>query len=512
MILIRDRDLRILLALIVGAAFALHLGSAAAGHSFYRDIHLGTALEYAKGSVDLFSPVIVGFNANGMPTPQELPLWQALAGLVMKIGGGWFGWANLVSLLIFCSSLWPVFRLARRFLRDDRAAWWVVVFFASQPLIVVHAGLASTDILCLAFAVWFLDCATSALDSGAARSWIAAAVTGALCAVSKAPFFLAAGLALFLLLVVEHRRSSSRWAGLAGVGIFGAAAFGLWTRHADSCLAAAEFPYLDLRVSENPYMAEWYFGTLEKRLDPAIYLKSGWRFMSAIAGSFALVALPLLGLCMRGAKFAWVLLLAGVLTTMVFFNLVTIHRHYYLIFSPGMAIAAGLGAFRLEALWRARAGAAGLSRLAAAGTVPFAGMILFLSLGQGLIGMEVVGFYDGYGKRVAKLIAEHTREEDRLLVCGGSWGGNELILSRRQGLSLRDPGVLDDEAARRRLRELGYGKLVCLSESPLLHALQMTNPGGAGRGRVSWRTFRAESAKDWPEVFSSEDVLIVEIP
>src|SRR2546423_1400157 len=108
-----------LLAAIAVITFALitlfHLASAKAGYSHYRDLHLGTAIEYAKGKIDLLRPVIVGFNATGTPTPQELPIWQALAALMFRTFGAWFGWANLLSLVLFAAGLWPLQRLATRY-------------------------------------------------------------------------------------------------------------------------------------------------------------------------------------------------------------------------------------------------------------------------------------------------------------------------------------------------------------------------------------------------------------
>src|SRR5271169_6095222 len=85
--------------LLVAACFAaatclFHLASARAGHPLYRDQHLGTALRYAQTKIDLTRPIIVGFNANQAPTPQELPLWQAACALVFKSFGFWYGWAN----------------------------------------------------------------------------------------------------------------------------------------------------------------------------------------------------------------------------------------------------------------------------------------------------------------------------------------------------------------------------------------------------------------------------------
>ena len=46
-----------------------HLASARAGYSHYRNQHIGTALEYAAGKIDLLRPVIVGFTVTGTADP-----------------------------------------------------------------------------------------------------------------------------------------------------------------------------------------------------------------------------------------------------------------------------------------------------------------------------------------------------------------------------------------------------------------------------------------------------------
>src|SRR2546425_5202805 len=96
-----------------------HMGNALLGKSFIRAQHLGTALEYAHGPINLLRPVIVGFNATGTPTVLELPLWQAAAALALKAADStWYGWANLVSLILFATGLWPLFQLARPYIRQ----------------------------------------------------------------------------------------------------------------------------------------------------------------------------------------------------------------------------------------------------------------------------------------------------------------------------------------------------------------------------------------------------------
>lgn len=114
------RSRSILLAAVTCGFFLLiavfHLASARAGYSHYRDQHLGTALEYAAGKIDLLRPVIVGFTATATPIALEVPIWQAMARVVFKLLGPWFGWANLLSHAFFATGLWPLFALTRHYL------------------------------------------------------------------------------------------------------------------------------------------------------------------------------------------------------------------------------------------------------------------------------------------------------------------------------------------------------------------------------------------------------------
>jgi hypothetical protein len=131
---------------------------------------------------------------------------------------------------------------------------------------------------------------------------------------------------------------------------------------------------------------------------------------------------------------------------------------------------------------------------------------------QGLIGMEVVLNYDPYPKAIAEIVRQQTSPKDKLLIQGGGWGGNILILSERRGLSITDTQLLESAANRARLRQLGYTKLVMISESPLLGALQQTNPGSASRQRESYRASLTPVAAPWPVVFESADILVKDFP
>src|SRR5277367_6195292 len=117
-----NKDLIFLTSLLVAVLVSFELWMAGTDHDNSRDQHLGGAIAYAKGQIDLLSPMLLGFNANGTPTPLEFPIWQALTAVLMKCFGTWYGWGNVVSLVFFFTSLWALFDLCRR-LCSLRVAW-----------------------------------------------------------------------------------------------------------------------------------------------------------------------------------------------------------------------------------------------------------------------------------------------------------------------------------------------------------------------------------------------------
>jgi hypothetical protein len=139
-------------------------------------------------------------------------------------------------------------------------------------------------------------------------------------------------------------------------------------------------------------------------------------------------------------------------------------------------------------------------------------ILLVLALIEGLSAMKVVLDSDQYPKKMAKLIDEHTSPTDKILIEGGDWGGLELFLADRKGLSIWNTKIAEDPHNLNRLKELGYTKLVMLSESPLLTALQQVNPGGQNIQRKSYQEALTPVAEGWPTVFQTEDILIKEIP
>jgi 4-amino-4-deoxy-L-arabinose transferase-like glycosyltransferase len=497
-----------LLATIAVGYFALivffHLASAAAGYPQYRDIHLGTALEYAKGEIDILRPVIVGFNATITPTPQELPLWQAAAGIVFKIFGPWFGWANIVSLVLFATGLWPLFQLTVGYL-GRRAAFWALLFFLFQPIVFMYAGTAATDGFVLVCTIWFLYFAENLMSSASLRWFAPATIFAGLTAVSKLPYFMAAGLALFFLTIVCWRQSLRRWILLCAVGLLAAVVFAAWSRYVDQVDGLAVFPEVDLRMTKGSTMWFWYFGDWHFRLSLFNWTKGGWAALNSLFGSFALTGLAVWSLLFSRNRLGQSLFFGAVVTTLVFSHLVLVHRHYFLMYSPAVAILCADAISKFEG-WIAG------NRLQRSIIIIFTSLALLLSTVQGLIGIKIILGYDPYVEKIARLLREQTSPQDKLLIQGGGWGGEMLFRSDRAGLSMLNTAILEDTQIVRELKSLGFNKLVMINESPLLTALKRIDPGNTTLERATYWEFITPTPNEWSTTFENDDVLIKMIP
>jgi 4-amino-4-deoxy-L-arabinose transferase-like glycosyltransferase len=496
---------------------AFHLGCAVAGRPIFRATYIGTALEYARGSISLLNPVIVGFNATGTPTIQEFPLWQAATAIFFKVlGTSWYGWGNVVSLLFFATCIWPFFSLAKAYV-GERAAWWALVFFLAEPLIVVFAGEGSPDGLGLVLSIWFLFCADRLMKTGKAGWWFAAAIVGALAAMTKLPFFMVVGICSAFTLLYQRGRTRD-WLLLGAVGAVAVAAFLVWTKHGDAMAARAEFPYVELRISESPFIKYWYFGDFAYRLSPMKWIKGGWRFLHGTLGSLPLTLVLVAGLMALGGRMPRLWLAAVAITTLVFTHLVLEHWHYYLMVCPAVALLCGLAIARWEEILGREFATAWFGPAAV-------GLALVLASVQGITAMHISIDLDPYAREISAQIRQNTSETDKLVLytVDPVWGGEMLFRSGRAGLSVIElesrPGgpapkglrdILTNQEDLRRLKTLGYTKLVLVSQSPVRYAVEASRPGQI-RTRTPYPSSIAPAVDKWPAMFRSEDLLIRQI-
>jgi hypothetical protein len=193
-------------------------------------------------------------------------------------------------------------------------------------------------------------------------------------------------------------------------------------------------------------------------------------------------------------------------TTLVFSHLVLAHHHYYLMYSPAVAILSADSVMHLERLLESQ----GFRQ-----RLPFvllAVSVLILSTVQGLIGIKAILGYDPYVARMVRLLQEQTSPRDKLLIQGGGWGGELLFRSGRNGLSMISTDILENRGNVVHLKGLGFNKLVMINESPLLTAAQKIDPGNTRLERLTFQHFITPTAQSWPVIFQNEDVLIKSVP
>ncbi len=306
---------------------------------------------------------------------------------------------------------------------------------------------------------------------------------------------------------------------LAGAGAVAAGVFAVWTRYADSMSAQAEYPYVELRLSKSAFITFWYFGDLAYRLNPAHWLKGAWRFAHATMGALPVVLLLVLALIRKGNRLPKLWLGAACVTALVFTHLVLEHWHYYLMCCPAVAMLCGTTLARWDEIGKQEIGPAWLR-------AGLAGAVLVGACVTGVLSMKIALQYDYYPEAMSAILREHTKPEDKLIFykCDPHWGGEELFRSGRKGLSVMalrrsaaGPSpkglfdLLENEADLQRLKSLGYNKLVMMSQSPVMFAVQAASPGRRMERTLYPQTVSAK-VDAWPVVYRSEDILIKEIP
>jgi 4-amino-4-deoxy-L-arabinose transferase-like glycosyltransferase len=486
-------------------AILFSLGSALCDYPPFRDQHLGAALLMVEKGISFKNCQIVGFNANHVPTIQEVPLWQAGAALAMLLAGGWWGGANLFSLGIFALAVPPVYQMGKRLLGKNRA-WWAPALFLAQPVVFDAAGLASPDGMSLVAALWAYDRIRAfALQGGVVRGIVALGL-GAAAACLKAPFFMAAGLAAALEVLPGSWRLITVWTRLVAVAMIAAFFFAAWTRYTDQWLGQALWPLVDLRLSHNPEMVFWYFGDWAYRLSPMVWAKAIWKASNSLLGSFALAGIAFGGWMLSRNREGRAWLAAAALTTAIFIHLVFHHRHYYLMFSPAVALAMSAGSlYILDRCFPQKTTAWSWS---ASGFL----LLMAAALVQGLVGREIVQQFDPYPREVAQRVARHTQPADRLLIVGGGWGGEILFRARREGLSIWNTQFLEKPENLKKAQTIGFNKLVLIRESPLLEALQKSNPGGANYTAPPFSSYLSAAADGFPLHYQDSHLMIRLIP
>jgi hypothetical protein len=296
---------------------------------------------------------------------------------------------------------------------------------------------------------------------------------------------------------------------LISAGGISALLFTTWNFHCHRIYAEAEFPTVNMdSLDGKSGVYDWYFGTMAYRLNFHNWLRGGWHLITMVFGGLSFVFLLLISTRLKKSAEAWLWLLAAVCTTLVFTTLLFGHLHYFFVFAPATAWLCAVAATEVEPqIWNQL-------RVSA-----FArGIILLVTIAASLAGtlmiIHINMYFDPYQNEVAQLIKQHTAPEDKIVVWGMVWG-DPFLKADRQGvtgnLHLANTGWINDPEKLQRLKQLGYRKIVLINPSSFIVAL--TSVTGKQEIKITdLHQCLPSVAKNWPVVFDSAQILIVQIP
>jgi hypothetical protein len=332
-------------------------------------------------------------------------------------------------------------------------------------------------------------------------------VFGILAGLTKAPFFFCVGLTSFFLLLGYGRQSVRRWFLLGSVGVMAIIVFALWMHRNQSIWSRAEFPLVDPSLGGSTgTLSHWYFGDLQCRFDPSLWLRGAWDFSNYELGGLVLIAVLGGGLLCAGTRLARLWYLAGFVTIVVFPLLFVWNKHYYLVISPATAMFCAAACQVLENHLMA-----GRSHVVSHLFVLAAAIVLALNLVQWLFFHSFTMIIDTFPQRMAATIRLHTAPEDKLVLYqshGGWETANALFLSDRRGLAIWNTQLLSTRQNVARLRELGFNKLVLMNCSRVYTPRLLQ----AQDQRWSYHADVTPTIQRWPTVLETDDILIKDIP
>ena len=381
--------------------------------------------DYYQNSIDLLHPTVAWMGGHNLIL--EFPLHEAISALLYQGFGPSHIWARLVTFVSFLFAVYWFYRIVKH-LGSVNLARWATIFYLALPLSLFYSRAVHIDFTAIAFAhgmFWF------ALRGIEGRSWskmMLAALFAAPAFLIKAPyaFYFVIPLIWWVMQKKQWRfLLQSGWLLLVPVGLFA-----WWFSHVQAVNGSIpEWPFLAGHHNFTE-MGHWYFGSVERRLDWDLWGSLLSRFPQDVARtSGLLLAFFGIGFAFRRKEWHFMLwwLAGSTLYVLIFLNLNGIHDYYQLPMVAPLAIAMAIPLLKLK-----EAKQPFLKRYLPA-------LISLLVICESVVWTEAYYYRVGEDSIViGEAIAEHTNEDDLVIVSYGGFGNfcpNILYRAKRQGWS-----------------------------------------------------------------------------
>jgi hypothetical protein len=446
-------------ALVLLAAVLIHVPTLAQPlvdrHGWRQTQTAWTARVFYRDGIDLLRPEVPVLGPPWV-LPFELPVFQAIAALVMRAGIPEDAALRLTGLASFAVAATLLYVLLGTI--DRRLAFRFVglVAFVASPLALLWSRSSLIEYTALAACLLFAVAGLRWRSSGLPTWWVVALAAGVLAAtvkVTTALFWIAPFPLLGYGRDPRDRESGGMLIGAWLLAIVPLAAAAGWTSYGDAIKVASP----DTAGLTSQALAEWNFGTLAQRLDPSEWQSALWPPIN-LAGGFVLpiaAAIALHGARPRGQARLWswlAMTLAGPI--LLFFNLYAEHDYYAVAVSASVAaLLAGAVVVLLDSTSRwARP-------LLLGGAVSFAATIAIFAT---YWAPQFRPVHDpGLVLPKAEVIRQQTQPDGLVAVVAPNWSPELLYYADRRGLMLLDwlvtPARIDD------LRASGYVVFRCPS-------------------------------------------------
>ncbi|MBL7200996.1 MAG: glycosyltransferase family 39 protein [Anaerolineae bacterium] len=389
---------------LVGAALALRLphlvGPIDNPHSWRQSDTANYALDFYRDGFDLLRPQVC-WSGQYSALALEFPLHEALIALLYRLFGVDHLWARLVTLVFFAGSLVYLYRIVA-LTASRRLAWLTSLVYAALPLSLFYSRAIHIDFGAVFFAHAMLYHFMRGYERGRPAHIVLGAAMGSLGFAAKAPylFYLYAPLGVYLLHHRPWRKRSPAWLLALAVPVL---AFLLWRWNVGQVNGAR--PDLGIYPTFVDRL-EWYFGTLNQRLEPGNWLILLQRLIFDVAN-------PIGTLLLAWGVWGWFRsrnpsprmfyeswALGAAAYVLIFFNLNWAHSYYQI---PLLAIVSVFIAHCLDTFIRMRPPGG-----------PVAALILIALLVGGTLWYAGIAYYrvDWRVVEAGRAIGEHTADDD----------------------------------------------------------------------------------------------------
>ena len=431
---------RVLLVVFALAALAIRLpaldGPLLEKHPFRQTWTAYTAVIFHETGIDLLRPQLPVF---GPPFthPQEFPLFQAFAALVMDLGVADDLAMRLTALGFFAVTALLLFGLVRH-VAGPIVALVTFALFVFSPFALLWSRASLIEYLVTAAMVGYV---WAGLRYRERPGWLffgLALVAGSAAMLVKPSAGLFAMLPLGLAAVASDPRGVRGWLRVrldprfVALFVWPLALAAGWTLAADGYFLGKETAAF-LAPSNLRY---YYFASLAERADLGNWRNIFSSIVSSMIGPFglALLVFGVLAVWRARQRGFWIgLALAGLLPIVVIFGGYGGHDYYTAEVSWSLVTFAGLGAVWLGERARGRVGRAMLATGAAAA------MLVMWGATPDYWGLAY-GSHDGEAVLPrARELAALTRPDDLVVMVGRSFDPDVFYYARRRGLLLVSP-------------------------------------------------------------------------